>query len=244
MLGTFRDSLLSLLFPQPCQNCSGIVESAADGVACSTCWEATRIFDGSEMLCAKCGAFFAEKAAPIAVYCRQCDDHHYDKAIALGTYENALAAVIINLKNQPVLPARILGYIARTACLRELVLSDVIIPVPISIQRRKERGFNQAEVIAVAVSTPFGLDVDAGSLTRTAHTLLHRGGMDQKARDMSVRKAFDVVRPKLIEGKRVLLVDDVLTSGSTASYCARALKKHGAVEVNVFTLARAIKKSI
>jgi predicted amidophosphoribosyltransferase len=64
--------------------------------------------------------------------------------------------------------------------------------------------------------------------------------MDQRARELTVVNAFEVVRPKLIDGKKVLLVDDVFTSGSTASSCARVLKKKGAAEVNVFTLARAV----
>jgi ComF family protein len=241
MLGTIQNSLLSLIFPQSCQICSGIVESAVDGVACNACWGSTRMFDRSEMLCAKCGAYFGEKAAPVAVFCHQCDDHHYDKAIALGVYEKALAAVIVNLKRTPVLPGRLSKYIRPAAFASELPIVDVVVPVPLSVQRRKERGFNQAEIIAAAIGRTLSIDVDANSLKRTTHTPLHRGGMDQKARDLSVRKAFDVVRPKLIAGKRLLLVDDVLTSGSTVSYCSRALKKHGASAVTVFTLARAVK---
>ena len=241
MLGTIQNSLLSLIFPQSCQICSGIVQNSDDGVACTACWGATRIFDRSEMLCAKCGAFFGEKAAPVAVYCHQCDDHHYDKAFALGIYEKALAAVIVSLKNQPVLPTRVLRYIDRAVFLAGLPLVDIAVPVPLSVQRQKERGFNQAEIIAAAIGGILGINVDTGSLKRTAHTPMHRGGMDQKARDLSVRKAFEVVRPKLVAGKRVLLVDDVLTSGSTVSYCARALKKQGATSVDIFTLARAVK---
>jgi predicted amidophosphoribosyltransferase len=64
--------------------------------------------------------------------------------------------------------------------------------------------------------------------------------MDKKARELTVRNAFEVVRPKLINGKNIVLVDDVFTSGATASYCAKVLKKNGASRVNVFTLARAV----
>ena len=69
---------------------------------------------------------------------------------------------------------------------------------------------------------------------------MHRIGMDEKARELTVRKAFEVTRPKLIEGQNILLIDDVFTSGATASYCAKVLKKHGAAKVNVLTLARAV----
>jgi predicted amidophosphoribosyltransferase len=64
--------------------------------------------------------------------------------------------------------------------------------------------------------------------------------MDQRARELTVEKAFEITRPKLIDGTSVILVDDVLTSGSTASACAKVLKKHGARRVEVFTVARAV----
>ncbi len=193
------------------------------------------------MVCAKCGAFFNDKAAPLPVFCHKCDDHHYDKAAALGIYEKALAAVIINLKSKPVLPSRVVERIDAIASSTGLLDADVVFPVPLSAQRNLERGFNQAELIAAAVGRSAGIRVDAYSLRRPIHTPIHRGGMDQKARDMSVRKAFEVARPKLVAGKTILLVDDILTSGSTASYCAKVLKKNGAARVNVFTLARAVK---
>ena len=64
--------------------------------------------------------------------------------------------------------------------------------------------------------------------------------MDKKARDLTVKNAFEVGRPKLIKGANVLLIDDVFTSGATASQCARVLKKNGSAKVNVLTLARAV----
>ena len=64
--------------------------------------------------------------------------------------------------------------------------------------------------------------------------------MDKKARDLTVRNAFEVVKPDSVTGKNILLVDDVFTSGATASYCAKVLKKNGAGKVYVFTLARAV----
>jgi len=120
---------------------------------------------------------------------------------------------------------------------------DLIVPVPLSVGRHKDRGFNQAEIIANALAAFSGVPVDAASLARTTDTPMHRGGMDQKAREMTVRKAFEVVRPKLVAGKSVILVDDVFTSGSTASFCSKALRKHGANGIKVFTLARAVKLS-
>jgi predicted amidophosphoribosyltransferase len=64
--------------------------------------------------------------------------------------------------------------------------------------------------------------------------------MDKKARELTVKNAFSVTRPKLVAGRKVLLIDDVFTSGSTTSHCAKVLKKSGAVRVDVLTLARAV----
>ena len=240
MLTALRNTLFSLIYPQECNVCSRQVEDHADGVACRECWTTTRIFNGSEMLCEKCGAFFGERAAPVAVFCRQCDDHYYDRAFALGIYEKALAASIVSLKAKPSLPSHFHSIIRSSKTLIELSGIDIIIPIPLSPLRRLERGYNQAEIIADVVARLLSTPVDKQSLARKLHTPIHRIGMDRKARELTVKNAFNVTRPKLIEGKNILLVDDVFTSGATASACARVLKKNGAISTNVFTLARAV----
>lgn len=238
MLSHVTDPLLSLIYPQGCTVCHENVEKRFDGVACAKCWSETRIFDGSEMLCGKCGAYFGEKAAPIDIYCRKCDDYFFDKAFALGIYEKALAASIISLKTAPHLTNRIAEHIKNRVV--DFANIDLIVPTPLSKERKLERGFNQAEIVARKIAKIIRKPVDPHSLERHLHTHIHRLGMDQKARELSVRNAFSVTRPKLISNKSVLLVDDVLTSGATASFCAKVLKKNGARKVIVFTLARAV----
>ena len=240
MFKAFQNSLLSIVYPQECTACLRQVESFDDGVACGECWSASRIFTGSEMLCHKCGAFFGDAAAPVPVFCHKCDDHHYDKAAALGVYEKALSASIINLKASPILPARLKKLIPHAIEIAGLSDADLIVPIPLSRQRRHERGFNQAEIIAAVVSRFARIPIDRSSLTRKVHTPIHRVAMDNKARELTVQNAFEVARPQLIRGKTILLIDDVFTSGATASNCARVLKKNGARCVNIFTLARAV----
>lgn len=193
------------------------------------------------MLCQKCGAFFGSGSGP-AVRCHQCDDHHYDHAFAAGIYEKALAASIVRLKTVPVIPAQMEKKIAATLKKADLSQVDLIIPTPLSKQRRLERGFNQAEVIARSVSRVTGIKVDGSSLVRRFHTPIHRMSMDKRGRELSVENAFEVARPKLIAGTTILLIDDVFTSGATASYCSKVLKKAEAVSVYVFTVARAVMR--
>jgi ComF family protein len=242
VLARLQDSLISIIYPQECRVCSGEVERRSDGVACGRCWAATRVLTGSEMLCAKCGAYFREQAAPVAVYCHKCDEHQYDKAIAAGIYEKAIAASIVQLKAAPDLPKRLRSIIEAAVRRTDLAHVDLIMPIPLAKERQIERGFNQAEIIGEVVSDVAGIPLDRLSLARTRHTPIHRIGMDQRARELTVQNAFEVVRPKLLKGRSVLLVDDVLTSGATASYCAKALKKSGASRVDVFTLARAVMR--
>jgi competence protein ComFC len=241
MLRAIQNSLFSLIYPQKCRVCSNSVDEIENGIACRKCWDDTRVFTGREMLCDKCGAFLGDDSAIVSVRCMQCDDYSFEKAVAIGVYEKALAATIVNLKSSPHLNRTIRSLISQTVANRpEFTDVDVIIPIPLSKLRLRERGFNQAETIAAEVSYVMGISVDSGSLARKLHTPIHRVGMDQKARELTVKNAFEVVRPKLIASKNILLVDDVLTSGATSSFCARVLKKNGAQSVNVFTLARAV----
>ncbi len=240
MFSALRSSLLSLIYPQECRVCQGPANNIAYGVACGDCWADTRIFTGAEMLCGKCGAYFGEIAAPKSVYCHKCDLHHYDQAGAIGIYEKALAASILHLKKVPVLSKELRRLTTSATGMSVFKDIDLLIPIPLSKRRRLERDFNQAEIIAGPIARSLGLPLDTKSLTRKIHTPMHRVGMDQKARELSVRNAFEVKRPKLIDGKKILLIDDVLTSGATASFAAKALKKSGAAKVNVFTLARAV----
>lgn len=239
MFKALQNSLLSIIYPQQCRICSRQVTGLDAGVACDICWESARFFEGKETLCDKCGAFLDDAVSHSTALCRRCDGHHYDKAIAIGVYEGALAAVIVALKTTPVIPSRLYDQLHKR--LIDLGGSiDLIIPVPLSRQRKHERGFNQAEVIADAVAATLRRPVDRSSLIRKVNTPAHRIAMDQRARELTVVNAFEVKRPKLIAKRSILLVDDVLTSGETASACARVLKKSGAASVSVFTLARAV----
>ena len=239
MLQLLPDAVISLIYPEECGVCDREVRSASDGVACPDCWDETHIFDGSETLCIKCGAFlFAQPPTGERMRCQRCEDQHFDHAFSIGMYEHALKASVLSLKKSPRVANRLAREIELT--LTRIPLKDyVVIPIPLSPRRLRERGFNQAAVIAQMIVRSSGHDFDEHTLVRSSHTPMHRAGMDKKAREKTVKGAFEVRRPKLIEGRSVLLVDDVLTSGSTASACARVLKESGACEVNVLTLARA-----
>ena len=98
---------------------------------------------------------------------------------------------------------------------------------------------SSALVLARSVAALTGLPLDHRSLIRALHSERYRTGMDARARRASVREAFQVIRPRLIEDERILLIDDVFTTGATVASCAEALRAAGAPAVYVLTVARA-----
>jgi len=240
MLRSLPDSFLSVLYPEECRVCGGEVDSLFNGVACSNCWNTTKIFTGTETLCSKCGAFLFDEWSKHPTFCRKCDDQDFDAGRAVGLYEKALAASVLSLKKTPRLFRRTKTLLAEAAGRISDPTPDLVLPIPLSPRRLHDRGFNQAAIIGKVISAELGIPLDESTLIRRVDTPMHRAGMDRKARGMTVKNAFAVSRPKLIEGKNILLADDVLTSGETVSSCAKILKKNGAARVDVITLARAV----
>lgn len=241
MVKAIINSLASIAFPQNCHICGTSVESIGNGVACDSCWSRTRLFSADSALCVKCSHPLDELANRRGASCHRCTEQHYDRAVAAGVYEFALAAVLLELKKTPNAPDRLNRLVRSATEMLEISTKTLIIPVPLSARRRVERGYNQAEILARSVARLSGNDLDALSLVRKTHTPMHRTAMDRKARESTVKNAFEINRPKLIDGKSILLVDDIFTSGATVSSCANVLKKHGAASVSVLTLARAVE---
>src|SRR6266498_798183 len=224
------DSLLALVYPQACAVCAGSVESRALGVACANCWQQTRLFSGVGTLCWKCGLPSTGTAPPEnreQVRCHRCNDDAFTAARACGVYEGALRASVLLLKHQPDLCRKLREQLIQTQMQYPLNTATRIIPVPLHPERE----------LSLAASLP----LDEVSLLRTSHTNRHRAGMDAKGRRDTVADAFRVTYPALIVGERVLLVDDVFTTGATVSSCAKTLLEAGATEVFVLTIARPLR---
>jgi ComF family protein len=241
LTGTLYDAALALVYPQACAVCGGSVESRHDGVACAACWQATRLFSDEDTLCWKCGAFSRASVSEDrrkSIRCGQCDEDSFTGARACGFYEGAVRASVLELKREPHVAAR-LARLMLAALQREPINSaNLIIPVPLHPGRERERGFNQAAVLARELARLSHLPLDEHSVVRRVQTGRHRAGMDARARRESVADAFAVRHAEAIAAKRVLLIDDVFTTGATVSACAVVLKDAGAQEVFVLTVAR------
>lgn len=246
-IAELRDATLAMLFPTACRACDLRIESWRDGIACDQCWtqleqkiEKIRLANN---LCEKCGMPLAGLPPHLNIgerRCGHCNDLAFNYARACGIYEGPLRESVLWLKRHPQIPPRLRSLLHSTfISFNEKQSFDVIVPVPLHKMRLAERAFNQAEILARELSILSDLHVDTASLIRNKQTERHRAGMGARERSRSLKKAFRVRAPRLIKDKAVLLVDDVMTTGSTAHEIAQTLLDHGALSINVLTLARA-----
>ncbi len=206
-------------------------------------------------LCSVCGervlsayAIYDDQGLLTCPVCRRIE-RPFDRAVAYGSYEEGLRELVHLLKYNGVRPAaNVLGRMLAQAISKTdgsfqqpVVL---VVPVPLFEGKKRQRGFNQAEAIARAAvrnSPALGrLQLAAHLLVRTRETHSQIGLTAHQRRE-NLRGAFKVPRPSEVIGREVLLVDDVFTTGTTATECARVLRRAGASRVCVATVARTLK---
>jgi ComF family protein len=173
--------------------------------------------------------------------CRTLPLAAFRRTVAVGSYEGVLRRAVASYKygRRPHL-ARTLSALLVGRAVEAFAgdaAPDVVVSVPLHPSRRRWRTFDQAELLAAPVAAALGVPLARGALRRAVDTpTLTR--LSRAERAETVKGAFRVAKPRDVEGRRVLLVDDVMTTGVTCSECARALKAAGATEVVVAVLAR------
>lgn len=237
-------SLASVLFPAPCRICGETLTNASRIPICESCLAGFEKIRAP--LCESCGRPFSSAAAGEAIrpLCRLCRVNFYafDHARSFAIYDDALVEAVMLLKYEEV--PRLGHWFARR--LEEIVQTtpddwkgiDMVVPVPLHADRRRERGHNQAEQIARPLAKAMHLKLAAPLLIRVtprpAQLLLSRS-----ERWKAVRGAYMAKEDANLKGETILLVDDVMTTGATLDACARALKKAGAKRVAALTVGRA-----
>ena len=235
--------LLDLVFPAVCPVCATRSDDPTHRPFCGPCWTALPVGVGSG--CAVCGEPFPGLAGVLPCdACRRAPPP-YAFARAVAPYQDGMRAAIHALKygRRPVL-ATPLGRLLAEAGVRAAPAppsdwADALIPVPLHPARLAERGFNQAELLIAPCAAQWRVPVLARALIRVRPTI-PQTDLDAEARRANVRDAFRVLHPSEVRGRRILLVDDVLTTGATAGAAARALRAAGATAVGVLTLARVV----
>jgi ComF family protein len=217
-LEALRDRLIDVVFPPQCGVCG-----TAGSFICPTCTR--RLQAASAPRCQRCWS--AETQARV---CRDCATSPLDGARAPYVYDGPARDLVRQLKFEGLHAlAEPMGALMASSLIEHGIQADIAVPVPLHGLRRRLRGFNQSELLARAIGQRTGIPLDETSL-RTAHATapLHQTD-DRGLRETNVRGAFRCIGQ--LEGKRVLLVDDVLTTGATARECAAVLKAAGAASV-------------
>jgi len=209
--------------------------SPISGVTCDTCGENV----------GRAPSPFDAATEPQCTACQQ-DKPLFAKATAYGAYDGGLRELIHLLKYDRVEPAAtVLGAMLAEAIGKLKLSAAVVIPVPLHVSKRRDRRFNQAELIArkaLKRLNPNHFQLATNVLERTRQPV-SQIGLTRPQRVENLRGALRVAHLSRIKGRDVLLVDDVMTTGTTASECARVLRKAGAQNVWVATVARTLKHS-
>ena len=230
--------LVDAVLPPRCLACGEIVEEP--NALCGRCWGAVTFF--APPWCARCGLPFPHPMGEGAV-CGDCarEQHAWDRARSALRYDKNSRGLVLALKHadQTHLAGAFGGWMRRAGG-EVLGDADVIVPVPLHWTRLFRRRYNQSALLAHAIRAAGGPPVAADALIRRRRTP-SQGHMGPLARARNVRGAIAVRRRVAVEGRRIVVIDDVLTTGATVDECARVLKRAGAASVGVLTLARALR---
>ncbi len=242
MKGNALSDVLNLLLPNHCYFC-GV--SLSSGVCiCTACSKSLEIIEG--VVCARCGSPLSPETKPEGNGCSQCVEltFLFGRNVSLGIFEGFLRRLIHLYKFEG---RRSLHRFFATSLLthRRAYIdgADLIVPVPLSPVRYTERGFNQSYLFAKEVARKAHASFIGSALYRRGNAAPQSSVSSQHERVTNLTDHFKVRAgiTDSIEGRRILLIDDVLTTGVTASACARVLLEAGAHSVDVLTLARSLK---
>ncbi|WP_417670269.1 ComF family protein [Roseibium sp.] len=230
------EHVLDFLLPPRCLVCQGLVE--ATGAMCGQCWTDMRFI--SPPVCERLGTPLSHDIGTGGVSARAiADPPVFDRARAVAAYDDIARRLVLSLKfsNRRDLAGPMGRWMAASGA-EFLKLDTIVVPVPLHRSRLIGRRFNQSAELAHVVAAQWGSAAEPMLLERSRRTR-QQVGLDAKSRHKNVRGAFRVRKgfEHFVHGRPVVLVDDVLTTGSTVSACARVLQKAGASGVDVLCFA-------
>jgi ComF family protein len=235
-----KTRLLNIFFPPQCLNCD--IRVPTHGTLCIPCWQKIQFI--SEPMCHCCGFPFEYDIGNEAL-CGAClfERPSYAHARAAFRYDEHSSKLVTRFKySDHTHLARVYSVWLAKAAGELLAQSDIIIPVPLHYFRFVHRRFNQSALLAHALSKKTNIKHRPDIIKRKRNTA-SQTGLTRSQREKNVKGAFSISErgKRIIKGKKILLVDDVMTTGSTIEQCAKSLIKAGAMQVNVLTLARTVR---
>lgn len=241
-----KDDILDFVYPQHCVICKKYLKREERDV-CEVCWNSLVTLPAP--FCPYCRSLY-EPGDTECSFCQSVgktiEDHKVFMVRSLGRFDDYYEELIHRFKYGKKIPLgkRLAQRLGETINGDPNFLeSDLktqnscfLIPVPLHKSRYRERGFNQSEIIAEEISNVTGLSVLKNALKRQKNTK-DQTNLSPEQREENVRGAFVVTQPEMINGKKIILVDDVITTGATLSECARMLKQAGAERILGMTIA-------
>ncbi len=232
------DGIFTLFFPDDCRICERPLTRWTRVPVCPDCLHSPAPLE-ADYFCAACNTPFLnpfpldEKG--LCAACR-AGLRGFDRAASFGFYEGALRDLIHLFKYSGMKPLgrHLADYLLRALPVDEAI--EAVVPVPLHWRKKWQRGFNQSEVLARAIAQARA--VPCVNALRRVRPTNAQAGLGKTARRRNVRGAFAARRGADLDGKKVLLIDDVMTTGATATACGLALKRAGAKSVSLLTLAR------
>jgi ComF family protein len=233
-------AFLDILFPPRCHYCKAFIADAGAIHLCAPCLDACKLIRSP--LCKTCGMPFLTEGGDDHL-CGGCitEPPRFTAARAAALFDGPVRELIHRFKyNNRVQLCRPLGLLTvqQLGPFAEAASADLVIPVPLHPKRLRQRGFNQAILLGEILARQWRLPLSRRNLQRIRWTE-PQINLSATERVANVRGAFAVADHSLLKGKRIILVDDVYTTGSTVAECARVLFKVDAAEVFVITVARA-----
>lgn len=227
---------ISAIIPRHCLFCLEKTQSHFD--ICHHCYNSLAI---NAPCCQRCASPVAAAIHSDITLCGNClsHDYQYDRVHSPYLYCEEIRYLIRKLKYQNKIHyAEVLAdlFTNKAAGITNFQLPQVIIPMPMHPRRLRQRGFNQAMELGRAIANRYQLPLNYTSLIRHRHTDI-QAGLAASERQKNVRHAFKLIKP--VNYDHVVLIDDVMTTGSTVNEAAKVLKKHGIPQVDVWTIARA-----
>lgn len=243
-LKEYYNSIVDLIFPPRCHICR---EPHPEAI-CNSCHAKINYIDPKD-ICTFCGEPHGDKLRQEALLCKKCitQKPYFELARSVAIYEGTIRKAIHNFKfkNKKGLADHLCKIMANhiEARLPEIRYchADALVTVPLSQKRRAERGFNQVALMAEILASYLNIPHEKNALKRIKETL-PQFDLPKNERQKNVTGAFDIHSQESIYGKRLLLLDDIYTTGHTINECAKTLKKGGAAKVYALTLSRATLK--
>jgi ComF family protein len=234
-----KDDVLDFVYPQSCPICRKPLGKKEKEV-CEDCWRILVIPPAP--FCPHCKSFLEQSSEFLEHVCpslSRAEDRRIAAVRSLGTFDDHYQELVHRFKYGKKIPlGKHLAYRLGEVVVQEKDFAgcDLILPVPLHRARYRERGFNQSEIVAEGISQATGIPVLNGILKRKKNTR-DQTYLNAQQRAENVRDAFVMGRPEMVKNKKVILVDDVTTTGATLNECARMLQRAGADMIFAATLA-------